>query len=315
MKLVVTGAAGFIGSNICSELASHGDSKIVAIDDLSTGKRENLDGIDGQKMRLHNVSVLDKDKLGVLFKDADYVIHQAAIPSVPKSVRDPIGTTNANIMGTLTVLMTAKECNVKRVVLASSSSVYGDTPTLPKKEEMVPNPMSPYGISKYANELHARNFYELYGLETICLRYFNVFGPRQNPESEYAAVIPKFITKMLKGESPVVFGDGTATRDFSYVKDVVKANLLAMTAKKEACGKVFNIAGGRTITINGLIETINKIMKKRILPIHGKERQGDIKHSYADISLANKILGFKPEYNVETGLNETIAWFERYDKR
>lgn len=308
-KIAVTGAAGFIGSNMCNVLTSSSSNEIIGIDDLSSGKLENIEEIKSD-LQFYKMSILESDKLKKLFKNVDYVIHQAAVPSVPKSVKDPFTTTNANVIGTLNVLIAAKETGVKRVVLASSSSVYGDTPTLPKHEAMQPSPISPYGISKYANELHAKNFYDLYGLETVCLRYFNVFGPRQNPESEYAAVIPKFITKMLKGEQPAIFGDGSATRDFSYIKDVVNANILATTAKKEACGKTFNIAGGKTITINNLVKTINRIMNKNIAPSYQKERVGDIRHSYADVTMAKTLLGFSPDYDVEKGLRETIEWFK-----
>ncbi|MDO8554726.1 MAG: SDR family oxidoreductase [Candidatus Micrarchaeota archaeon] len=312
-KIAVTGAAGFIGSNICDELLSHGSYEIIAIDDLSTGRVQNVPIANGEKLQFHRTTILDLDSMKQLFKDVEYVIHQAAIPSVPKSIEDPIGTTNANIMGTLNVLVAAKECKVKRVVLASSSSVYGNNPILPQVESMETGPISPYATSKLVNELHAKQFYDLYSLETVALRYFNVFGPKQNPKSEYAAVIPKFIAKITNGESPTIFGDGSATRDFSYVKDVVGANLLALKAPKAACGKAFNISGGKPIRIDQLVETLNKLMGKKIKPKYEKERKGDIKHSYADMSLAKKYLGHNPKYSLESGLIETIKWFEKHE--
>ncbi len=312
-KIVVTGAAGFIGSNICDELLSQGGYEIVAIDDLSTGRVQNVPIADGEKLQFHRMSILDLDVMRELFDGAEYVIHQAAIPSVPKSIEDPIGTTNANIMGTLNVLVAARDCKVKRVVLASSSSVYGNNPILPQVESMETGPISPYATSKLVNELHAKQFYDLYDLETVALRYFNVFGPKQNPKSEYAAVIPKFISKIMKNEPPTIFGDGSATRDFSYVKDVVNANLLALKAPKTACGKAFNISGGKPISINQLVETLNKLMGKKIKPKYEKERKGDIKHSYADMSLAKKYLNHNPKDSLESGLIETIKWFEKHE--
>lgn len=309
MRLVVTGGAGFIGSNICHSLIEKWQADVIAIDDLSTGDAGNINKIKSKNFEFYKTSILELEKLTELFKEADYIIHQAAIPSVPRSILDPIGTSTVNVNGTLNVLIAARDSGVKRVVLASSSSIYGDTPTLPKREDMVPTPLSPYGVSKLVNELHAKQFYELYGLETVCLRYFNVFGPRQNPKSEYAAVIPKFITKMLSNEQPVIYGDGIQTRDFTYILDVVNANMLALKASKSACGKVFNIAGGKTITINKLVELLNSIMKKNLNPTYEKERAGDIKHSYADIALAKKYLNYNSQYTLEQGLRETIYWF------
>ena len=314
MKILITGVAGFIGSNIAHELVARSpmpdarNPEIIGIDDVSTGSEKNLAKVK-QKIEFHKASILELGKLKQLFKNVDYVLHQAAIPSVPRSVKDPVGTSKVNVMGTLNVLIAARDAGVKRVILASSSAVYGDTPTLPKHEGMQPQPLSPYAVSKYANEMHASQFYELYGLETICLRYFNVFGPNQNPDSEYAAVIPKFITKMLRNEQPLIYGDGSQSRDFSYVKDVVNANLLAINAAKVACGKVFNIAGGKQITLKELVSILNKIMNKNIKPVFGEERKGDIKHSYADVSLAKEQLGYAPKYSFESGLKETVEWY------
>ncbi len=314
MKILITGVAGFIGSNIAHELVARSpmpdarNPEIIGIDDVSTGSEKNLAKVK-QKIEFHKASILELGKLKQLFKNVDYVLHQAAIPSVPRSVKDPVGTSKVNVMGTLNVLIAARDAGVKRVILASSSAVYGDTPTLPKHEGMQPQPLSPYAVSKYTNEMHASQFYELYGLETICLRYFNVFGPNQNPDSEYAAVIPKFITKMLRNEQPLIYGDGSQSRDFSYVKDVVNANLLAINAAKVACGKVFNIAGGKQITLKELVSILNKIMNKNIKPVFGEERKGDIKHSYADVSLAKEQLGYAPKYSFESGLKETVEWY------
>lgn len=308
MKLLITGIAGFIGSNIAYEAVAQGH-EVIGIDDLSTGNEKNIEIIK-TKIKFHNGSILEIDKLKQIFKNVDYVLHQAAIPSVPRSIKDPIGTSKVNVIGTLNVLIAARDAGVKRVVLASSSSVYGDTPALPKHEKMEPNPLSPYAVSKLTNEIHARQFYELYGLETICLRYFNVFGKHQDPKSEYAAVVPKFITKMLNNERPTIYGDGKQSRDFTYVKDAINANTLAINAPKSACGKTFNIAGGKQVTINGLVEVLNKIMNKGIKSIYDNSRAGDIKHSYADILLAKEYLGYRPHYSFENGLKETIRWFK-----
>lgn len=305
-KILITGIAGFIGSNIAHDAIANG-FEVSGADDFSTGNKHNIEKIKNS-IKFHKTSILELEKLKQIFKDIDYVLHQAAIPSVPRSIKDPIGTSKVNVIGTLNVLVAARDANVKRVILASSSSVYGDTPTLPKHEKMETKPLSPYAVSKLTNEIHARQFHELYGLETICLRYFNVFGPRQDPKSEYAAVVPKFITKILNNEKPTVYGDGTQSRDFTYVKDAVNANMLAINASKSACGKAFNIAGGKQVTINELVETLNKIMKKDIEPIYDKPRGGDIKHSYADISLAKEYLDYRPQYSFEDGLKETIKW-------
>ena len=311
MKLLITGIAGFIGSSIALEAVRNNEiSSIMGIDDFSTGNTQNIDKIK-TRIKFHKTSILELEKLRERFKDIDYVLHQAAIPSVPRSIKDPIGTSRVNVIGTLNVLIAARYAGVKRVILASSSSVYGDTPNLPKHENMQPCPLSPYAVSKLTNEIHARQFYELYGLETICLRYFNVFGPNQDPKSEYAAVIPKFINRILNNEKPTICGDGTQSRDFTYAKDAVNANLLAIKAPKTACGKAFNIAGGKQITINDLAKTLNKLMDKKIEPVYDKPRAGDIKHSYANISLAKEFLDYMPKYGFEEGLKETIDYFKK----
>ena len=305
-NIVVTGGAGFIGSNIVAELIKN-DNKVVVIDNLLTGKLDNLSNIMNEirfvKGDIQNLDVLKKE-----FCDVDYVIHQAALPSVPRSVDDPIASNQNNIDGTLNVLIAARDAGVKRVIYASSSSAYGNTPTLPKKEDMKPDPLSPYAVTKLVGEYYCKVFYEIYGLETVSLRYFNVFGPHQDPKSQYAAVIPKFITTMVKGDKPIIFGDGTQSRDFTYVQNNVEANLLACVADK-AAGKVFNIAYGERITLNDLVDMLNRILGTDIEPIYAKPRQGDVKHSLADVSLAKDILRYDPKYTFENGLKNTVEWF------
>ncbi len=306
-KVVVTGGAGFIGSNLAKKLAP--DNKTIVVDDLSTGYIKNIqDDIDKNQITFVKGSITDLDLLKEVFKNVDYVFHQAAIPSVPRSVKDPILSNHANVNGTLNVLVAAHYNNVKKVVYASSSSVYGDTPTLPKKEEMTPCPLSPYAVSKLAGEYYCKVFTGVYNLKTVALRYFNVYGPKQDPDGEYAAVIPKFIMKILDDKSPVVFGDGKQTRDFSFIDDVVQANILA--AEGTACG-VFNIAGGERITINALAGLIMKISDKKIDIEYKDSRTGDIKHSLADISKARDNLNFKPGFSIEKGLEETVKWFQK----
>lgn len=305
MKVVVTGGAGFIGSNLTDELAR--DHEVTVIDNLSTGRLENLDHI-RDRIEFINGSILDLELLRRAFAGADTVFHQAAIPSVQRSVDNPIASNQANVDGTLNVLVAAKDSRVRKVVFASSSSVYGDTPTLPKKEDMKPNPKSPYAISKMAGEYYCRVFSEVYGLKTVCLRYFNVFGPRQDPKSEYAAVIPRFITRILQGKPPVIYGDGEQTRDFTFVKDVVKANILA--GKCEAEG-VFNIACGRRISLNELAGLIMEIVGRQVEPVYDKPRTGDIRDSLADISAAGEALGYHPDYDMNLGLKETVKWFQK----
>ncbi|MCK4649023.1 NAD-dependent epimerase/dehydratase family protein, partial [bacterium] len=239
----------------------------------------------------------------------DYILHQAALPSVPRSIKDPITTNEVNVLGTLNILMAAKEAKVKKVVYASSSSVYGDTPNLPKGENMQPSPLSPYALSKLAGEEYSKLFFSLYGLETIVLRYFNIFGPRQDPASQYAAVIPKFISLMLKGERPTIYGDGEQSRDFTYVSNVVGANLLATTSKVK--GRIFNIACGKKITVNELVKGLNKIMNTDIEPLYTNPRPGDVRHSQADISRAAKALSYRVEVDFKEGLRNTLKWFRK----
>lgn len=301
MKIVITGGAGFIGSNLAEELSK--DNEIIVLDDLFAGKLSNIRDLD---IKFVKGSITDLDLLQKLFKDVEYVFHQAAIASVPRSINDPVASNNANINGTLNVLVAAKDSGVKKVICASSSSVYGDTPELPKREEMKPTPKSPYAITKLAGEYYSTVFSEVYGLKTVSLRYFNVYGPKQDPSSEYAAVIPKFIRKAQENKPPIIYGDGEQTRDFTFVKDVVNANILAL----ERGEGVFNIASGSRISINELADKIIAMYGKSLKPIHESPRPGDVKHSLADISKAEKELRYKPEYVLEEGLRETIEYEE-----
>ena len=306
-KVVVTGGAGFIGSNLARYLSN--DNQVVVIDDLSTGHMENVgDLIDDKKIDFIEGSVTDLPLLQKTFKNIHYVFHEAAIPSVPRSIKDPVTTSNVSINGTLNVLLAARDCGVKKVVYASSSSVYGDTPTLPKKEEMTPNPLSPYAVGKLAGEYYCRIFTEVFHLPTAALRYFNVYGPRQDPASEYAAVIPKFIAEILNDTPPVVYGDGDQTRDFTFIDDVISANILA--AESDATG-IFNAAGGKRISINELAKTVMTLCSKNLEIVYKEVRPGDIKHSLADNSKAKEKFGYSPKFDIKNGLKETIRWFQK----
>ncbi|MEW6328531.1 MAG: SDR family oxidoreductase [Candidatus Micrarchaeota archaeon] len=305
-RVLITGGAGFIGSNIALELADR--FEVVVFDNLSTGDEANLADV-MKKVEFISGDIREIGSVKKAVRGVDYVLHQAALPSVVRSVNDPSATSGVNVEGTLNVLLAARDEGVGRVVYASSSSVYGDQPAVLKNEKMKPNPLSPYAVSKLAAEHYCRVFYKIYGLETVALRYFNVFGPRQSPNSQYAAAIPKFISAMRKGERPVIFGDGKQSRDFTYVGDVVRANLLALKARR-APGEVFNIACGRRTTLNALIEKINGLLGTEIKPRYEKPRAGDVLHSLADISKARRILGYAPRYALEDGLKETIEWFE-----
>lgn len=305
-KVVVTGGAGFIGSNLARRLAK--DSEVIILDDLSTGRMENIEElIHEKKARFVQGSITDLPLLTELFQGIDYVFHQAALPSVPRSIEHPLVCHEVNATGTLNVLLAARDSRVKKVVYASSSSVYGDVPVLPKREDMNPNPQSPYAVSKLVGEYYCSVFHQVYSLPTVCLRYFNVYGPGQDPNSQYAAVIPRFIGGILDGEPPIIFGDGEQTRDFTFVSDVVTANILAI--KDDASG-VFNISTGQKITINKLAVTIAKLIGKNLEPIYRKPRAGDIKHSLGDISRAMGF-GYEPRYSLEAGLKETINFFEQ----
>lgn len=298
MKYIVTGGAGFIGSHIAEALADR--HEVVVIDDFSTGHPENLQGFD---VTLVEGSVADLPLLKEVFAGADGVFHEAAIASVPKSVADPLATHEANLTGTLDVLLAARDTGVRKVVLASSSAVYGESPELPKREGMLPEPLSPYAVSKLAGEHYAASFSRLYGLQTVCLRYFNVFGPRQDPSSPYSGVISIFADRILAGEPITIYGDGEQTRDFVYVADVVRANLRAMEGGAEG---VFNIACGRTTTLNALAETMMRAAGRTVEVGHAEARAGDIRHSCADIARAREVLGWAPEWGLEEGLARTI---------
>jgi nucleoside-diphosphate-sugar epimerase len=302
-KIVITGGAGFIGSNLALSLFE--DNEVTVIDNLLTGRYENISEI-ADRLRFIKADIDNLDMLKLEFESADYVLHQAALPSVQRSVVDPITTNRNNIDGTLNVLVAARDCDVKRVVFASSSSVYGDTPELPKVETFTPNPLSPYAVSKLVGEYYCKVFYGIYGLETVALRYFNVFGPRQNPDSQYAAVIPKFIKAIESGERPVMYGDGEQSRDFTYVANVVKANILACEATKAVAGKVMNIACSERISLNNLFRMMKDLLHVEIEPLYSDARPGDIKHSLADITLAKSLLKYEPEYNLKEGLKEMV---------
>ena len=308
---LVTGVAGFIGSALARELLARGE-KVIGFDNFSTGKRENLtEGL--HRIDLHEADLLDLDALHRACGGVDYVLHQAAIPSVPRSVKDPLGNNRANVDGTLNLLVAARDAHVKRVVYAASSSAYGDTPALPKQEDMPPNPISPYATAKLAGEYYMTSFYRCYSLETVCLRYFNVFGPRQDPSSPYSGVLARFITQMLKGEAPTIFGDGSHSRDFTFVDNVVAANFLACHAEaSEAAGKVFNVATGHRTDLNQICEILKRLTGYPGEVKYGPERAGDVKHSLADISRAQEHLGYRPTVNFEEGLGRTVAWYRRH---
>ncbi|HMQ67439.1 MAG TPA: SDR family oxidoreductase [Ignavibacteria bacterium] len=303
MKFLITGGAGFIGSNIASELLKKGYF-VRILDNFSSGKRENLKGME-KDIELVEGDIRSYHIVQDSLKGIDIVLHQAALPSVPRSIKDPITTNDVNINGTLNILEAAVDLKVKRVVYASSSSVYGDNPVLPKVETMVPNPLSPYAVSKLTGEKYCNVFSRIYGLETVCLRYFNVFGPRQDPTSQYSAVIPKFIKAISQDIQPVIYGDGEQSRDFTYVSNVIQANILAATSDCES-GITVNCAVSGQITLNDLVKEMNKLMNKNVQPVYEGPRAGDIKHSYADISLAGKSIGYKPVVSFEEGLKKTI---------
>jgi UDP-glucose 4-epimerase len=304
-KVIVTGGAGFIGSYISRELIKRGH-QVTIIDNLTTGKLSNIESVLGNKnANFVQGSIVDLPLLRNLFMGADYIFHQAAVPSVPRSVKNPRASHTANITGTLNVLLAARDKGVKKVVYASSSSVYGDTPTLPKVEDMTPNPQSPYAVTKLAGEYYCMVFQQIYGLNTVCLRYFNVFGPRQDPTSQYSAVIPLFANNVLAGKPPVIFGNGEQTRDFTFVRDVVEANILA--AASPATG-VFNIGSGVRVTINYLAQLVIGLAgNDTIKAIYQDTRPGDVMHSLADITRAENF-GYRPKHSLEEGLREVIQY-------
>jgi UDP-glucose 4-epimerase len=308
--MAVTGGAGFIGSNLSEFLLSQGHS-VVLIDNFSTGRDHNISAwapAAGARLRVLLADINETDKLREAFQGVRYVFHQAAIPSVPRSVANPQATNMANVDGTLSVLVAARDAGVRRVVVASSSSVYGDDPGLPKVESRLGRPLSPYALSKTVCEEYCWVFHRLYGLETVCLRYFNVFGPRQDPKSDYAAVIPRFSTRMLAGQPPTIYGDGEQSRDFTYVADVLNANWKAAVQPLSA-GEVFNVGCGVRTTLNQVVSTMNQILGTQLQPIYEPARIGDVRHSLADISKARKLLEFSPSISLEEGLRRVLNWY------
>ena len=306
MRYLVTGGAGFIGSNTVDELVRRGHS-VVVLDDLSGGKEENLVEV-RNKITFIKGNITDIEVVRKAIFEADYVIHLAARTSVPYSMKDPIETNRINIDGTLNVLVAARDAKVKRIVFAASSSAYGETPTLPKTESMQPQPISPYGVTKYVGELYAQTFGRCYGLENVSLRYFNIFGPRQDPGSPYSGVLAKFCTAFLEETEPVIFGDGSQSRDFTYVDNAVQANLLACEAPR-ASGKVFNVGTGERINLNEIVEALCKISGKRLQPRYDPPRDGDIRDSQADITQARGLLGYEPQVGLAEGLQRTFEWY------
>jgi UDP-glucose 4-epimerase len=308
MKYIVTGGAGFIGSNIAEYLSMNGH-EVIIFDNLFTGKKQNIQHLlEKRTVTFVKGSVTDIHALKKIASGADGIFHEGAIVSVPRSLKNPLATNEANVQGTLNVLVAARDSGVRKVVFASSSSVYGNTPVLPKQEDMKPLPISPYAVSKLSGEYYCRVFSSAYNLPTVCLRYFNVFGPRQDPSSEYAAVIPKFITRILNNQPPVIHGDGEQSRDFTFVKDVVQANIHAMEREVEG---IFNIAYGERHTLKELASTIMELTGIRMEPVFDAAREGDVRHSLADITAARSKLGYLPEYTFKSGLQETVSWFRK----
>jgi len=306
-KVLVTGGAGFIGSHIADYLLEKGHD-ITILDDLSTGSEQNIRHI-LDRVKFIRGSICDPETLDRAMDGAEYVLHQAALPSVPRSISDPLTTNRVNVEGTLLVLLAARRCGVRRVVFASSSSIYGNAGDLPRRETDAPQPLSPYAVAKLAAENYCRAFCNVFQLETVSLRYFNVFGPRQKPHSNYAAVIPSFIMALLHGKPPVIYGDGENSRDFTFVENVARAALLAME-KPGIAGEVFNIACGCRTNLKQLAEMLNKIVGTNIAPIFSDPRPGDVRHSQADISKAKQLLGYQPTVSLEEGLRRTVDWFK-----
>ena len=305
---LVTGGAGFIGSNLVEALLERGET-VRVLDDFSTGKRANLETFSDQ-ITLIEGSITEEAACRRAVAGVDYVLHLAALPSVPRSVEDPVGTNEVNVNGTLNMLVASRDAGVKRFVFAASSAAYGDNPASPKREDMLVGPLSPYAVQKVTGELYCRMFYTLYGLETVALRYFNVFGPRQDPNSQYAAVVPRFITMFLRNEAPVIDGDGEQSRDFTFVANVIHANLLACEAPSAAAGQVFNIACGERISVNELARQVREQVGAKVEAEHGPARIGDVKHSLADIDKARRLLGFEPVALFDEGMKRVVAWYK-----
>jgi len=307
---LITGAAGFIGSALTRAVLARGE-QVRGIDNFSTGKRENIDEV-LDRIDFREADLLDLGAVHSACRGVDYVLHHAAIPSVPRSVADPLESNRTSVDATMNLLVAARDAKVKRVVYAASSAAYGDTPTLPKSEDMQPSPISPYAVAKLAGEHYMASFWRCYGLETVSLRYFNIFGPRQDPDSPYSGVLAKFILRMLQGERPTIFGDGTQSRDFTYVDNVVEANLLAIKAPAEAvAGQVFNVATGRASDLNEAVRVLKKLIGYAGEVKYGPERAGDVKHSLADLTRAKEHLGYTPHVDFEEGLHRTIAWYRQ----
>lgn len=305
MEYLVTGGAGFVGSNIVAEIVSQ-KKEVRVLDNFSTGRRENLLPF-ADRIRLIEGDLTDLETVREAVEGVDFVLHQGALPSIPRSIEHPIGTNNANVCGTLNLLMASKDAQVKRVIYASSSSVYGDSSELPKAETQNPSPLSPYAVSKLTGEFYCQVFYRVYGLETVILRYFNVFGINQDPDSAYSAVIPKFVSRMLRGESPTIYGDGLQSRDFTFVQNVVTANLRA-TEDVPVAGEIINIASGRAYSLLDLVSVINSILGSEIKPIFDSPKMGEVRHSLADTTKARQLLSYSSESDLEKGLKRTIEW-------
>ena len=305
---VITGGAGFIGSHLAERLLKMGQ-RVRIVDNFSTGKRANVALLSGD-LEVHEVSITDRTALDPIFAGADYVFHEAALASVPRSVADPLSTHEANATGTLNVLLAARDAGVKRVVYAASSSAYGEVTEDQQVETMPPHPLSPYGVSKLAGEYYCQAFTKVYGLETVALRYFNVFGPRQDETSQYAAVIPKFISAMMADKPPTIYGDGKQSRDFTFVENVVHGNLLALKAP-DVAGEVMNLAIGGSVSLLQLVDKLNRILGTDIAPLHTDPRPGDIKYSRADVSKATDLLDFAPVVAFDEGLARTVEWFKQ----
>ena len=308
-KYLVTGGAGFIGSNVVDALLAMGE-KVTVYDDFSTGSKKNVFDWNPRDVKVVEGDVRDVKALAKTAKGCDYLLHFAAVPGVVKSVEDPETVLNVNVMGTMNALLAAREAKVKRVIFASSAAVYGESPVLPKEETMLPTPYSPYGASMLAGEDLARVFYTTYRLETVCLRFFNVYGPRQDPMSEQSGVVARFIHQILSGKTPVVFGDGKQSRDFTYVSDAVDAVKLACTAPK-AEGESFNIGTGNRVTVSGLLNIIGGLLEREIIPTYAEPRSADIRHSLAETTKAQEVLGYRPRVAIQIGLMKTLAWYKR----
>jgi nucleoside-diphosphate-sugar epimerase len=308
VKVLVTGGGGFIGSHTVDRLLADGHD-VRVLDNFATGRRENLLNVRSD-IELVEGDIQSYERVSNAVRGCEIVIHEAALPSVPRSVQDPLTSNATNVTGTLNVLLASRDAGVERVVYASSSSIYGANPDLPKHEALLPQPISPYAVAKLAGEGFCRSFWEVFGLETVALRYFNVFGPRQDPLSQYAAVIPNFITALMDGRPPRVFGDGEQSRDFTYVGNVVDGNVSAMQAERVG-GKVFNVAAGQRTSLNELLRTLARLTGRHVDPSYEDPRPGDVRHSHADVSAAERELGFRPAVSVEDGLRLTVNWFGR----